>query len=535
MPFVQKGMAMADQKVKNRWLIVIGALLVQLCLGAIYAWSTSFTKGVQNWEGDTALALSPALLGVKDASTWEQAKKEGSTLNDIVKQARADLKAEQGKAGVSKDPSERNSAGAAVAAAQQKLDAARKTLDDWIGRTFDRAKFDRHVFRFSQTQTMIIFSVGLAMFALVMIPAGRWQDKAGPRIVALTGGLMLGVGYVLAGFLGSTSFVAMLICIGVLGGAGIGLGYVCPIAACVKWFPDIKGFVTGLAVAGFGAGAFFFILLSSPQMKIVGNVILPGANFVHHYGVLGTYMIFGAIFAVCVTIGGLLLSNPPAGWKPANWNPKSPGAKSAAKDLVRAETIRTPQFWMIWSAFVFGAGCGLMVIGVLKDFGMKECGLAEAAAGGAPGLLAIFNGLGRVVWGTISQKIGARRALSVMSILQAAMMFALPAMGGNGTTFIIAACWIGFNFGANFAIFPLLTNENFGSKNFGANYGAVFTAYGLGGIVGPILGGGIFDAMGTFKIAFIIAAVACLGASALGFAIKPPKVEAAEAAAPAKA
>ena len=413
---------MEGQKVMNRWLVVVGALLIQLCLGAIYAWG-AFTGALQDPTGP---------------------------------------------------------------------------------------------FKYTGVQTSWIFSTGLASFAIVMILAGRLQDKYGPRIIAVIGGLMLGAGYIIASFTG-TSFGLMLIFIGLLGGAGIGMGYVCPIAACVKWFPDMKGFITGLAVAGFGAGAFIFVKLAGPWMNLIAN-----------QGINGTFLIFGIIFAVSVVAGALLLSNPPAGWKPAGWTPpmaKDGTEKAKVKDLTQGQTICTIQFWMIWLAFVFSAGCGLMVIKCLKNFGEFEGGLSVAAAGSALGLLALFNGLGRVVWGTLSHKLTAKGSVIVMCLLQGGMMFFLLKMGSSATTLAIAACWIGFNFGGNFALFPLLTLENFGGKNLGANYGAVFTSYGVGGILGPYMAGKVWDSMGTFKTAFIIAGVACVVAAILAIFLKHIKAE----------
>lgn len=414
---------MIQQKVPNRWKVVLGALLIQLCLGAIYAWG-AFTGALQDPEG---------------------------------------------------------------------------------------------IFKFSATQTSWIFSAGLASFALTMIMAGRWQDKYGPRIIALLGGIVLGAGYIIASQTGS-SFTLMLVFVGIVGGAGIGLGYVCPIAACMKWFPDMKGFITGLAVAGFGAGAFIFI-------KLAGG----WGNFLAEHGVNGTFLIFGIIFMVCVVAGALLLSNPPAGWKPTNWNPPVPkagAANSKVKDLTQGQCVKTSQFWMIWLAFVFSAGCGLMVIKCLKNFGQLEGGLTSAAAGNALVLLALFNGLGRIVWGTISQKLGASRSVAVMTLLQAGMMFFLLGMGSKEVTLGFAGCWIGFNFGGNFALFPLLTAEMFGTKNLGANYGAVFTSYGVGGILGPVMAGQVWDSMGTFKWAFIVAGVACIVAMVLALIVRHPHLKA---------
>ncbi|MCY3019911.1 MAG: MFS transporter [Planctomycetota bacterium] len=495
---------MADEKAApvqagNRWLIVVGALLVQLCLGAIYAWS-AFTGALQNKPADVAMVLNPALLGVKDQAAYDEAKKQYAEFDKKLKEAQR---------GTDKE---------AIKQAKDELGAFKKAklTDAWIGQTFEQEKFREQVFAFTATDAQWIFAVGLATFALVMILAGRWQDKIGPRKVALAGGVVLGLGYILAGFTG-TSFALMLICVGLIGGAGIGLGYVCPIACSVKWFPDMKGFITGVAVAGFGAGAFIFIKLAGPW-----------ASLIREHGVNGTFFILGIIFMVCVVLGALLLSNPPAGYKPAGWNPPQAAAgarKAAVQDLTQGETVKTSQFWMTWLAFVLSAGCGLMVIGSLANFGEREGGLPVAVAAGLAGILALFNGLGRVVWGTLAQKLTARGALIIMVFLQALMMFILPKMGSTETTLTIAACWIGFNFGGNFALFPLLTAEFFGTKNLGANYGAVFTAYGVGGIIGPILAGRVWDIMNTYQWAFYIAGAACVVAGIVGLLLKPPKVE----------
>jgi len=489
----------APAEAGNRWLIVVGALLVQLCLGAIYAWG-AFTIALQNKPAEVAMGLNPELLGLKDKAALESSRKAYGELDKALRQAQQ---------GTDKE---------ATSKAKSAFDTFKKeTLTDaWIASTFDQAKFSQQVFGFTAKDAQWVFSVGLAAFALVMILAGRWQDKAGPRIVALSGGVVLGLGYILGGLVGGTSLTMMIVLIGLVGGAGIGLGYVCPIAASVKWFPDMKGFITGLAVAGFGAGAFIFV-------KLAGD----WAGLIKERGVSGTFVVFGIIFLVTVVLGSLLLSNPPPGYKPAGWNPPLPasGAKKAILDLSQGQTVKTAQFWMTWLAFVLSAGCGLMVIGSLKNFGQLEGGLSAAVAGSALGLLALFNGLGRVVWGTLSQKLTARGALILMVFLQATMMFVLPGMGGSELTLAIAACWVGFNFGGNFALFPLLTAEFFGTKNLGANYGAVFTSYGVGGILGPMLAGGVWDAMGTYRWAFIIAGIACVAAGVIALALRPPKVE----------
>ena len=376
------------------------------------------------------------------------------------------------------------------------------------------AVWARHHYGFSGKEAQAVFATGLMVFAIVMIFAGRWQDRVGPRVVALAGGLVLASGYAIAAFAGP-SFWVVLVSIGVIGGAGIGLGYVCPIAACVKWFPDLKGVITGLAVAGFGGGAFLFI-------KLAGN----WGGLIAQRGVPGTFLVYAAIFATFVTAGSLLLRNPPPGWQPAGWRPPTVAATSARPDFEQLQTLRTNAFWILWLAFMFASSCGLMVIGSLKDFGIREGGLSDAEADGALGLLALFNALGRIVWGSVSQRLGARRTLVLISLLQAAMLLVLLELGSQAWTLEIAACWIGFHFGGNLSLFPLLTAEYFGTKHLGANYALVFTGYGTGGVLGPMLAGGAWDLLHSYRWAFLSASAGCLTAMLLAILVRPPSVEA---------
>ncbi|GJL74481.1 OFA family MFS transporter [Nitrosomonas sp.] len=366
----------------------------------------------------------------------------------------------------------------------------------------------KEVFSYTTTQTQMIFSLALATFALVMIFAGRLQDKKGPRIVATLGGIVLGAGYLLASFTGG-SFPLIALTVGIIGGAGIGLAYVCPIAACVKWFPDKRGMVTGLAVAGFGAGAWLFAKVAS--------------GFIDAYGLLTTFMYLGVIFMVAVVSGAQLLRNPPAGWRPAGWRPPETKLQGAsAEDFEWRDMVRLKQFWMLWIMFMFGAAAGLLVIGILKPYGVHS-GLSAAAAANAVGVLALFNGAGRIVWGTVSDKIGRKNAMSLMFLLQSVMMLALINMGSTEMTLSIAAAWIGFNFGGNLALFPTTTADFFGTKNVGINYGLMFTAYGVAGIAGPILAGSVFDLTGSYMWAFILSGVACLIAAGISFGLKSPR------------
>lgn len=365
----------------------------------------------------------------------------------------------------------------------------------------------KEVFFYTTTQTQIIFSLSLATFALTMIYAGRLQDRIGPRIVATLGGIVLGAGYLLAA-LTEGGFLLVALTVGVIGGAGIGLAYVCPIAACVKWFPDKRGLVTGVAVAGFGGGAWLFAKVAS--------------GLIETHGILIAFKYLGGIFMLAVVAGAQLLRNPPAEWKPAGWRLPEVSSKTApAGDCEWRDMIRCRQFWMLWIMFLSGATAGLLVIGILKPYGLHS-GLDAVAAANAVGILALFNGAGRIIWGMVSDRIGRKNAMALMFLLQGLMMFTLTELGSTELTLSIAAAWVGFNFGGNLALFPATTADFFGTRNVGMNYALLFTAYGTAGIIGPILAGSVFDMTGSYAWAFIPSGAACLVAAGIALRLAPP-------------
>lgn len=424
---------MSDQKVMNRWLVVLGGILIQLCLGAIYAWSAFTNK-----------------LTAQGYAKW---------------------------------------------------------------------------------QTQVIFSVGLLTFAVVMaLIAGRWQKKVGPKKVAITGGLVLGLGYIVAGLSGY-NFWGILIGVGVLGGAGIGLGYVCPIAALVKWFPDKKGLITGLAVAGFGFGALIWIKLTG-GFKFGPLDLTPGWEGLYGMGwtISNVFMLYGILFAALVTLGAMFMVDPPEGWLPEGWTPPQAheAANSGGINLTEKQMVQTSQFWILFLTFTAGGMAGLMVIGIIRLFGVDsltangiEGASAATIAGTAMGLFyALLNGFGRIAWGAISDKTGRKNAIILMSAAQGVMMILFYFIGGSEIGLYIGAAIIGFNFGGNFALFPAATADYFGNKNVGTNYPWVFMAYGVGGLIGPILGGYMGD-QALWKWAFIPCGIACLLAAGLSTMLKP--------------
>ncbi len=437
---------MTKQKVMNRWYVVIGAVLIQLCLGAIYAWSV----------------FTPKLTA---------------------------------KGGM---------------------------------------------YEFSATQAAWIFSIGLLVFSIVMILSGRMLAVTGPRKLASIGGIVLGAGYILGGLFG-TSFFTQLLFIGVIGGAGIGLAYVVPIAVGVKWFPDKKGMVTGLAVAGFGFGATIWVKSAGSWFGLINNL-----NFFGLGGVQSVFLLYGIIFLIAVLLGSIVMIDPPKGYVPEGWTPPQPvssvsGSKPASAALgmtnfESGEMMKTPQFYMTWVTFLFSAIAGLMVIYCIKLFGidsLKASGMtveaASAAAGTAMALYAIFNGLGRIIWGTVSDKIGRKISIFLMCLFQGIIMLLFYKMGSAVATLIIGSCIIGFNFGGNFALFPAITADYFGNKNVGLNYGFIFVSYGIAGVIGPQIAGYFKDAAkgggdpSIWVTPFIIAGVVCLLGAAITLLSKPPQ------------
>ncbi len=391
-------------------------------------------------------------------------------------------------------------------------------------------------FGWERTTTQWAFSIALATFAIVMIPAGRLQDKIGPRKVASMGGILLGLSFFLGAFFVTGDRPWMLyLTYGVLGGAGIGFAYVCPIAASVKWFPDKKGLITGLAVAGFGAGALFFagpasILLLPPSqgdsVPGISQILLVGLGITHGSGFgLGWqafFILHGIVCAAGVLAGAMLLKNPPAGYTPPGCAASNDIGESQKKEYQWKEMLNTPLACMLWLTFIFGATSGLMAIGQWKPMMtaiLQGQTFAPDWMGGfgrfiePVGILAIFNAFGRIFWGKVSDLIDRPRAMMMMYLAQG-MAFMLLVSVRSPAYIFLASALVGLNFGGNFALFPSATADYFGVKYFGSNYGWIFTAYGVAGILGPVVGGVLFDMTQQYLIAFVFAGILCFLASA---------------------
>jgi len=452
---------MPEEKLMNRWLVVVGALVIQVSLGAVYIWSVFQTP------------LKAAF------PTW------------------------------------------------------------------------------TETQVTLPAQLVLAAFALAVIFGGRIQDKLGPRKVGTVGGIILGVGLILARFTGSfepgLALIWLIVTFSILGGIGIGAAYVCPIATCVKWFPDKRGLITGLAVAGFGAGAFFFAplakaLIAGGKYQLLGADLFP----LPALGVFNTFMTLGIIFLLAVVLGSQLLKNPPAGYVPAGWTPPqaAAGAKVVKADFTPTEMLKTPMFWLLWLTYFAGCTAGLQVImkasPIWQSFsigpmtapvGADVFGAVTSAATMAVAILAIFNSVGRILWGKVSDSLGRKNTLFLMFVICGVTMLGLDWMRVY-PLYLAGVSIVGLCFGGYLALYPAVTADFYGTKHIGVNYGWMFTAYGAGGIVGPLLAARlmkvvghieyqagtatkVFD-VGNYRPAFLVAGIACLVAGALTFAMRPP-------------
>jgi OFA family oxalate/formate antiporter-like MFS transporter len=375
----------------------------------------------------------------------------------------------------------------------------------------------------SKVETQIVFSVALASFALVMVFAGGKLATWGPQRLALSGGLVLGAGYAIASIGGGTNFAVVLLGVGVVGGSGIGLAYVVPIAVGMRWFPDHKGMITGVAVAGFGFGAMGWIKVAGAWGDLIDRI-----------GLDGTFITYGIAFAVLIVLGSLTMKMPPAGWAPEGYvAPEKVG--EGGEDFTPREMLRTPQFHLISLTFMVSAGAGLMAIGLMKlypvealtDGGMLEDD-ADAIAGTAMAVFfSLANGIGRLAWGAISDTLGRKRSVVIMAATQGVFLILFTWMAGNEYTLYLAAALIGFNFGGNFALFPALTADEFGNGAVAKNYPWVFLSYGAGGIIFPILGGWLGD-LGNFPVAFFISGGMCLVGAVACFLVFPPHHDEAE-------
>lgn len=317
------------------------------------------------------------------------------------------------------------------------------------------------------TFTICIFVLGVSAFF-----GGLWLNKKGPRIVALTGGFLYGLGVFLASF-SAGKLWWLYLSYGLIGGIGLGLGYIVPVTALVKWFPDRRGLITGIAVGGFGAGA----LVTAPLATYL----------IQRVGVLQTFAWLGIVYLVVTMATGYFMKNPPEGWKPAGWVPSATlTAQRAAKDYTLGGALKTWQWWALWALLFLNTSAGISLISQESPIFQEIAKVSVIAAAGMVGIASIGNGVGRIFWAWTSDALTRRWTFLAMFLVQVGLFWMLPSLSTASVltvvSFIILMCY-----GGGFGTMPAFAADYFGSKNVGPIYGLMLTAWGCASAFGPLL------------------------------------------------
>lgn len=352
------------------------------------------------------------------------------------------------------------------------------------------------------------YAVCCLVFAFTMIFAGRVQDMLSPRITAVIGGILTGLGLILISF--SNAWISWIVGFGILLGMGLGFGYASATPPAIKWFPPAKtGMIAGIVVAGFGLASVYIAPLA--------------ISLIDKFGLSQSMMIFGIAFLVIVCALAQFLVNPPQGYVPdKNAQTKNPAANNST-DFSPGEMLRTPAFYKLWIIFCIASGAGLMIIGGVA--GMAKEGMG-AMAWVVVALMAVGNASGRVIAGILSDRIGRTNTMFIMLVFQAIVIFSLLFITPTQVILLVlAATLIGFNYGTNLSLFPSSTKDYFGLKNFGVNYGLVFSAWGVGGFIFPRVSQMIVAHTNSPKMAYILAAGLLLIGAVLSMMTKSPVTE----------
>ena len=360
------------------------------------------------------------------------------------------------------------------------------------------------------------FSIAILALGFAAFAGGVWMNKSGPRIVALTAGVLYGAGIFLTSLAASSIWVLYL-SYGLLAGIGIGLGYIVPVATLIKWFPDKRGFITGIAVAGFGAGA----LVTAPIAK----------QLVSGVGLFPTFAILGVLYLVMVVGAAFFMKNPPEGWTPEGWTPpEEEGEASSERSGVDYElggALKTWQWYALWALLFLNVTAGIAIISEADPIAQEVSGVAPWLAAWLVSIISIANGAGRFLWAWLSDAIGRKWVFLAMYLLQAALFFLIPVLGPGSfvalaiLSFIIVSCY-----GGGFGTMPAFNADYFGSENVGMIYGLMITAWGFGGVLGPQIISLMYDATQSYAGAFRIIAAIMLASSIIPFIVRPPKREA---------
>jgi len=366
-------------------------------------------------------------------------------------------------------------------------------------------------FGWTSTQATAPFSIAIFFLGVGAVIGGRWQDRAGPRPVALTGALLWGAGNLLAG-LGTARFGAawLYFTYGVMGGLGLGLGYVTPVAAVTKWFLDRRGLGSGLVVGGFGLGAFLYahLLRSLPAFSSAPSPGSAGA-------VLDAFTASGVAFAILGGAGALLLRNPPAP------SPSAAAAAPAGPDFTPGRMIRTPQFWAAFAMLFLNVAAGILFISNAVPIMRELTGATLAVAAAVYGTIALANAVGRFLWGAVSDRVGRRAAFAAIYLLQIAVFLVV---GRFHSLWMVAPLFalVLLCYGGGFGVMPSLVADWFGTRHLGVNYGWVLLAWSAAGVVGPGFVAAVKDRTGSYAGALPATAALLALATLLPVLVRAP-------------
>ncbi len=370
-------------------------------------------------------------------------------------------------------------------------------------------------FGWSVAQVTLTFTICIFMLGVAAFFGGLWLNRRGPRIVAVTAGILYGLGVFLAGW-SSIGLWWLYLSYGFIGGIGIGLGYIVPVAVLVKWFPDRRGLITGIAVGGFGAGA----LVTAPV----------ATRLIQSVGVLATFKYLGIAYLVVTIVAGLFMRVPPEGWRPEGWSPSATQARQrAARDYTLGESLGTWQWWALWLILFLNVTAGISLISQESPMFQKFAGVTAIVAGGMVGVVSIGNSVGRIFWAWVSDGITRRWTFTVMFLLQVLLFWILPSLTGvtilTAVSFVILMCY-----GGGFGTMPAFAADYFGSKNVGPIYGLMLTAWGFASAFGPLLLANTLKSSGAYTSGLHIIAVILILSTILPILVRPPQARAAQLA-----
>jgi OFA family oxalate/formate antiporter-like MFS transporter len=355
------------------------------------------------------------------------------------------------------------------------------------------------------TFTICVFVLGVAAFF-----GGLWLNRKGPRIVALTGGFLYGLGVFLASF-SADKLWWLYLSYGLIGGIGLGFGYIVPVAVLVKWFPDKRGLITGIAVGGFGAGA----LVTAPV----------ATRLIQSVGVLQTFAYLGIAYLIVTMATGFFMKNPPDGWKPAGWSPSATQSKQrAARDYSLADALKTWQWWALWLLLFLNTSAGISLISQESPMFQEIAKVSAIVAAGMVGVVSVGNAVGRIFWAWTSDALTRRWTFTVMFLLQVGLFWLLPGIGSvpvlTTVSFIILMCY-----GGGFGTMPAFAADYFGSKNVGPIYGLMLTAWGTASAFGPLLIAHLRQSSGSFVSGLHVVAGIMALSVLLPVLVSPPKAQ----------